>query len=127
MLIYNLTIFNLIFDHFLAFGDELLGSTDVLGVGKLIDEAVALVLGIAVTVKTAVLSTILSQLEFALHDEQGEILADGAERIGLQRILGGDDAGRIVALIVLVDIAEIATEVIVEFGREKLLHDEFVL
>ena len=106
----------LFFGVFLAFGDELLSQFAVLRFWILVQEAVALVLGITIAVCALVFAGVLGQLELALHDQQREVLTVSHEGIGLQGILGHDDARRVVAFAVRVDIAEIAAQVIVELG-----------
>jgi hypothetical protein len=53
-------------------------------------------------------------VELALHDENHEILTQTAIGIILQTVLSRDDTRRIVALIVGVDISEIASQIVIE-------------
>ena len=66
-------------------------------------------------------------MELALHDEDTELLAQIGEGIGLQRILGGDDARLVVRLSIGIDIAEVTTQIVIELGRQILLLHQIVL
>ena len=64
-----------VFCKCLALGYESLGCYLIFRVGILVQESVALVLGILETLKLLLLHTLLCQLKLALHNKQRELLA----------------------------------------------------
>ena len=113
--------------HLLAFVDIALRQGGVFRFGEFVEESVAFVLGITVALQAFVLGRVLGQLELALHDDQREVLAPFRERILLQRVLGCDDAGNVVTLVVGVDVAEVSSQVVVELSGEELFLHQLVL
>ena len=94
--------------------------------GVLIDEAVALVLRILVALELLRLNTHVGQLVLAFHHEDGKLLAHVRVGVVVECILCRDDAC-LVVVAATGAVAEIGSEIVVEFGGQIGLEDQLIL
>ena len=107
--------------------DKILSGSSLLRFRELIQEAITLVLSIAIALYLLLLRTVLGEVVLALHNEHREVLTLVSIRIGLQRILSSNDTGLVVRLRTIIDVAKIAAKVIVQLCREIFFLHQIVL
>lgn len=99
----------LFFGELLTTLDKLLGSYPILGIRIFVDESIAFIFGILITLQAFGFHAILCEFILASHQQDSKILAQRRIREVLQGILCRNDTREIIALAIAVAITEICS------------------